>query len=60
MSDREKYREGAKVIVETCMGIKAEEKVLIITSKGFSKNANMLSEEIERGKMFAQGKSLTD
>jgi len=48
MSNREKYREGAKVIVETCMGIKAEERVLIITSKGFSRIANMLAEEIKR------------
>ena len=48
MSDREKNIQGAKVIVETCMGIKAEERVLIITSKGFSKNANMLAGEIEK------------
>jgi len=43
----EEYRKGAKIIVETCMGIKPNEKVLIITSKGFSKSANLLGKEIE-------------
>ena len=45
MSKTEEYRKGAKVIVETCMGIKPKEKVLIITSRGFSRNANLLAEE---------------
>lgn len=38
-------REGAKVIVETCMGIKSNETVLIITTKQFSKKARVLAEE---------------
>jgi len=45
MSKTEEYRKGAKVIVKTCMGIKPKEKVLIITSRGFSRNANLLAEE---------------
>jgi leucyl aminopeptidase (aminopeptidase T) len=47
MSKRLDYRKGARVIVETCMGIKPKEKVLIIFSKGFSKNAQLLAEEAE-------------
>ena len=45
MSKRLDYRKGARVIVETCMGIKPKEKVLIIFSKGFNRNANLLAEE---------------
>lgn len=40
-------KEGAKVIVETCMGIKPKEKVLIITSSGLMNNASLLAEEAE-------------
>lgn len=39
--------EGAKVIVETCMGIKPNENVLIITTKRFSKKAKLLAEQAE-------------
>jgi leucyl aminopeptidase (aminopeptidase T) len=45
MSKRLDYRKGARVIVETCMGIKPHEKVLIIYSKNFIRNANLLTEE---------------
>ena len=38
-------RNGARVIVETCMGIKPKEKVLIITTKGFNKKADALAKE---------------
>jgi leucyl aminopeptidase (aminopeptidase T) len=47
MSKRLDYRAGARVIVETCMGIKPNEKVLIIFSKGFNRNAQLLAEEAE-------------
>lgn len=47
MSKRLDYRKGARVIVETCMAIKPEEKVLIIYSKGFNRNAKLLAEEAE-------------
>ena len=47
MSKRLDYRKGARVIVKTCMGIKPNEKVLIITSRGFKKNALLLAEEAE-------------
>ena len=47
MSKRLDYRKGARVIVETCMGIKPKEKVLIIFSKGFNRNAQLLAEEAE-------------
>ena len=47
MSKKLDYRNGARVIVETCMGIKPKEKVLIIFSKGFDRNANLLAEEAE-------------
>jgi leucyl aminopeptidase (aminopeptidase T) len=40
-------RQGAKVIAETCMGIKLHENVLIITTKLFSKKARVLAEEAE-------------
>jgi len=40
-------REGARVIVETCMGIKPREKVLIVTAKGFARTARVLAEEAE-------------
>ncbi|MFX1452862.1 MAG: aminopeptidase, partial [Promethearchaeota archaeon] len=40
-------REGAKIIAETCMGIKPNENVLIITTKLFSKKAKVLAEEAE-------------
>jgi leucyl aminopeptidase (aminopeptidase T) len=48
MSKRLDYRKGAKVIVETCMGIKPKEKVLIIYSRGFNRNAKLLAEEAEK------------
>jgi len=41
MSKRLDYRKGARVIVDTCMAIKPTEKVLIIYSKGFNRNANL-------------------
>ena len=47
MSKKEDYRKGARVIVDVCMGIKPNEKVLIITSRGFKKNALLLAEEAE-------------
>jgi leucyl aminopeptidase (aminopeptidase T) len=47
MSKRLDYRKGAKVIVDTCMAIKKNEKVLIIYSKGFNRNAKLLAEETE-------------
>ena len=47
MSKRLNYRKGARVIVETCMGIKPKEKVLIITSTGFTRNAKLLAEEAQ-------------
>lgn len=47
MSKRLDYRKGASVIVDTCMAIKPKEKVLIIYSKGFNRNANLLAEEAE-------------
>ncbi|TFG03671.1 MAG: hypothetical protein EU539_12020 [Promethearchaeota archaeon] len=47
MSKRLDYSAGARVIVETCMGIKKNEKVLIIFSSGFNKNAKLLAEEAE-------------
>ncbi len=47
MSKRLDYRKGARVIAETCMGIQPKEKVLIIFSKGFNRNAKLLSEEAE-------------
>ncbi len=47
MSKRLDYRKGARVIVETCMAIKPKEKVLIIYSKGFNRNAKLLEEEAE-------------
>lgn len=47
MSKKLDYRKGARVIVETCMGIKPNENVLIITSRGFKKNALLLAEEAE-------------
>ncbi|MFW9897822.1 MAG: aminopeptidase [Candidatus Thorarchaeota archaeon] len=40
-------RQGAKVIAETCMEIKPNENVLIITTKLFSKKARVLAEEAE-------------
>ena len=40
-------KEGAKVIVETCMGIKPNEKVLIITTKLFSRKAKLLAEQAD-------------
>ncbi len=40
-------RQGARVIVETCMAIKPKEKVLIITSTGFTKNSKTLAQEAE-------------
>jgi len=47
MSKRLDYRKGARVIVDTCMAIKPTEKVLIIYSKGFNRNADLLAEEAE-------------
>ncbi len=47
MSKKLDYRKGARVIVETCMGIKPDEKVLIITSRGFARSAKLLAEEAE-------------
>jgi leucyl aminopeptidase (aminopeptidase T) len=47
MSKRLDYRKGARVIVETCMGVKPHEKVLIIFSKNFNRNAKLLAEEAE-------------
>ncbi|NVM29117.1 MAG: hypothetical protein HWN65_09745 [Candidatus Helarchaeota archaeon] len=45
MSNKQDYRKGARVIVETCMGIKPNEKVLIITSRGSKRITTLLSEE---------------
>lgn len=45
MSNKQDYRKGARVIVETCMGIKPNEKVLIITSRGTRRTTTLLSEE---------------
>ena len=47
MSKKLDYRKGARVIVETCMGIKQDEKVLIITSRGFARSAKLIAEEAE-------------
>ncbi len=47
MSKKFDYRKGARVIVETCMGIKPREKVLIITSTGFTRNAKLLAEQAQ-------------
>ena len=47
MSKRLDYRAGARVIIDTCMGIKPKEKILIIFSKGFNRNAQLLAEEAE-------------
>ena len=47
MNKELRYRKGARVIVETCMGIKPNERVFIITSRGFTKNADLLAEEAE-------------
>ena len=45
MDNKQDYRKGARVIVETCMGIKPNEKVLIITSRGSRRITTLLSEE---------------
>ncbi|MFW9822544.1 MAG: aminopeptidase [Candidatus Thorarchaeota archaeon] len=45
MSKELDYRNGARVIVETCMGIKPKEKVLIIFSKELNRNVKLLAEE---------------
>ena len=47
MSKKPDYRKGARVIVETCMGIKPREKVLIIMSTGFTRNAKLLAEQAQ-------------
>ncbi|MFX1456847.1 MAG: aminopeptidase, partial [Promethearchaeota archaeon] len=47
MSKNLDYRNGARVIVETCMGIKPKEKVLIIFTKELNRNVKLLVEETE-------------
>ena len=47
MSKELDYRNGARVIVETCMGIKPKEKVLIIFTKDLYRNVKLLAEEAE-------------
>ncbi|MHA1804037.1 MAG: aminopeptidase [Promethearchaeota archaeon] len=41
-------KKGARVIVETCMGINPNEKVLIITTPLFSNKAKILAEQAKR------------
>ncbi|MGQ9720758.1 MAG: aminopeptidase [Candidatus Jordarchaeum sp.] len=41
-----KSKKGAKVIIETCMGVKPGENVLFVTQEGFEETANILASEV--------------